>query len=190
MTATAGIEIAKILLTLGAAWWVYFRFVRERSHARRVAFSIECNFFGPQQGQYVAEFLLRIKNQGLVIHRFKTLKLRVRGIAKNTPLQPWQQQPSRLSFPETLIDETNVIFHGKYQYIFVEPGVEQVITFVGTVPEAMSFILARAQFEYSDGRTHSTERVFSPASNQNATSASVPLPASDEAPAAHRAKAS
>lgn len=161
MTPELWIEIAKIVLVVGAAIWAYFRFVRERSHARRIEFSLECTFFGPQEGRYVAEFLLRIKNQGLTIHRFRKLRLRVRGIQSGQALQAWDTQPSRLKFPEKLIDEQDVLLSQKYGHIFVEPGVEQIITFVGSLPTSVSLILARAEFEYTDSRTHSTERVFS-----------------------------
>ena len=159
------IEVAKIALTVAAALWVYFRFVRERSHARRVTFTIECRFFGPQDGKYVAEFVLRMKNQGLVIHRFKRLRLRVRGIEKDHPLAPWSKQPSRVGFPEKLVDEQDVLFSTNYGHIFVEPGVEQEVTFVAAIPETIGIILARAEFEYPDEkeRTHSIERVFVPA---------------------------
>jgi hypothetical protein len=67
-----------------------------------------------------------------------------------------------VNFPEELIDERDVLLSMKYGHIFVEPGVEQVITFVASVPETIRFILARAEFEYSDKRTHSSERVFTP----------------------------
>ena len=154
------IEILKVALTLGAAVWVYFRFARERTHARRVEMTIDCTFPGLQEGKYLAEFAFQLKNKGLVAHRFSTLRLRVRGIASGQVLQSWTVQPSRVAFPERLIDEEDVLFSKKYGHIFVEPGVEQLITFVGAIPGNMTFILVRAEFEYTDGRTHSTERVF------------------------------
>ncbi len=106
------IEVAKVALTLGAGVWVYFRFVRERSHARRVAFSLECAFFGPNDGTYVAEFIIRIKNQGLVVHRFKKLRLRVRGIAKGQALQAWHKQPTeppRVSWRLVGLSQTSTV---------------------------------------------------------------------------------
>jgi hypothetical protein len=156
------IELLKVALTIGTAVWVYFRFARERTHARRVEFTIDCTFYGPQEGQYIAEFGFRINNKGLVVHRFRKLRLRVLGVARGTNISRWDQQPSRVAFPESLIDESDVLFSRKYKHIFVEPGVEQNITFVGAIPDNMTFILVRAEFEYEDGRTHSTERVFAP----------------------------
>ncbi|SDJ47277.1 hypothetical protein SAMN04487926_15324 [Paraburkholderia steynii] len=154
------IEILKVVLTLGAAIWVYFRFARERTHARRVEMTIDCTFHGLQEGKYLAEFTFQLKNKGLVVHRFRRLRLRVRGVANGDVLQPWSEQPSRVAFPARVIDEEDVLFSKRYAHIFVEPGVEQLITFVGAIPEEISFILVRAEFEYADGRTHSTERVF------------------------------
>jgi hypothetical protein len=160
MTIPDYIDLLKVLLTVSAGAWIYFRFARERTHARRVEFSLDCAFYGPQNGRFLAEFVFEIKNRGLVVHRFDSLHLRVRGVRRNSELQPWQMQPSRVDFPERVIDEPDVIMAKKYSHIFVEPGVEQTITFVGAVPEEIGFILARAEFRYSDSRTHSTERLF------------------------------
>lgn len=160
------IELLKILLTVGAAVWVYFRFIRERTHGRRVEFTVDCTFHGPQEGQYLAEFVFRVHNKGLVIHVFKKLHLRVRGLARGEALRPWTGQPSRVSFPERLIDEPDVLFSRKYAHVYIEPGVEQTITFVGAIPQNIGFILARAEFEYGNGRTHSTERVFATAAER------------------------
>ncbi len=52
------------------------------------------------------------------------------------------------------------IVHEKYSYIFVEPGVEQVITYVTKIPAEYRFILARAEFRYDRLNPHSAEEVF------------------------------
>jgi hypothetical protein len=161
--ASVLLDILKIAITLGAGVWVYFRFVRERSHAKRIAFTISCNFYGPQSGNYVAEFTIHVHNQGLVIHRMEKLKLILRGISRDRPLTRSQTHPGRLAFPEKLLDDQDVIVSERYSHVFVEPGVEQLITYVTTVPEEFSLIRARAEFEYykaKRARTHSTESIF------------------------------
>ena len=65
-----------------------------------------------------------------------------------------------MEFPETVVDEADVMYKRKYSSIFVEPGVTQKLTFVARVPAEVRFILARAQFRYDIRHTHSTERVF------------------------------
>ena len=162
MSSDLALELLKVGLTIGAALWVYYRFIRERSHARRVLFNIQCQFFGPLDGKYVVEVALNVKNTGLVIHRFKRLRIRILGIDHDDEISAWQGQPSRLAFPRKIVDEPDVIFAEKYGSLFVEPGVDQPITFVSIIPASTRLVLARAEFEYGDGQTHSVEKVFEP----------------------------
>src|SRR5258708_19933982 len=76
---TIVIASTQLLLLVVGAVWAYYRFWREGSHRRRVEFRIDCVFFGPQQDQYLAEFKLHAVNKGLVVHRFPSIELRVRG---------------------------------------------------------------------------------------------------------------
>src|SRR5271168_685042 len=78
--------------------WVYFRFRRERTHSPRVAFEIEGEFFGPESGCHIAEFVMSVKNEGLVKHRFTEITLRVRGIRNEAPLILWGDT-QRVEFP-------------------------------------------------------------------------------------------
>jgi hypothetical protein len=162
MSSDLALEAIKISLTVAAGLWVYFRFVRERSHARRVLFTIQCQFFGPIDGKYAVELTLNVKNGGLVVHRFKRLRIRLRGIDEVDELSGWEGQPSRLAFPRNLVDEPDAIFAKNYGSLFVEPGVDQPITFVSMIPASTRLVLARAEFEYEEGRTHSVEKVFEP----------------------------
>ena len=169
------LDCVKIGLTVFGALWIYWRYVRERTHARRVAFIIECNFYGPQDGRIVVEFLLRLKNQGLVIHKLEKLNLRVRGISKTDPIREWALYPPRLEFPRKLVEDENVTLEERYSHIFVEPGVEQIVTYAASIPEDTAFITARALFYYfGTDTTHSAERVF----EVRATTSSTPLKAS------------
>jgi hypothetical protein len=153
-----GTKVGQLLLLLIAAGWAYFRLWREGVLRTRVDFRIECNFFGPHGGEYIVEFLLLANNRGLVIQTFPSINLKLRAIRSQDKLAPWDKYPDRVQFPEKLLD-TEVV-HEKYGHIFVEPGVEQVITFVAKIPADVRFILARAEFVYSNSNPHSAERVF------------------------------
>src|SRR5262249_7709147 len=124
----------------------------------RVDFRIDCKFLGPQGEDYVAEFLLYAKNRGLVIQRFPSIRLRVRSVPADAPLEIWESYKPRLLFPQKLFDAE--IVHEKYGYIFVEPGVEQLISYITKVPASARFVLARAEFRYKNFDPHSAERVF------------------------------
>jgi hypothetical protein len=64
----------------------------------------------------------------------------------------------RLAFPDKLSNLNIVPKH--YEFIFVEPGVNQEITFVTTISTKYRYILARAEFRYDQHTPHSTERMF------------------------------
>jgi hypothetical protein len=149
----------QLLLVLIGGVWVYFRFRRERTHNPRVSLDIAGTFLGPQQDAYVAEFLLTIKNAGMVKHHFSEISLRVRGIRDDAPVGLWGDT-QRVVFPEKVVSDADVLHKTRYASIFVEPGVTQVITFVARVPADIRFVLARAVFNYDETRTHSAERVF------------------------------
>ncbi len=155
---TIVIASTQLLLLVVGAVWAYYRFWREGSHRRRVEFRIDCVFFGPQQDQYLAEFKLHAVNKGLVVHRFPSIELRVRGIKASDEISFWKDRKPRVEFPHKVMQ--GEIVHEKYSYIFVEPGVEQVITYVTKIPAEYRFILARAEFRYDRLNPHSAEEVF------------------------------
>jgi len=147
-----------VAVVTGGAW-VFFRFRQERTHSPRVGFDIEGKFFGPQGEFYLAEFVMSVKNEGLVKHRFTEITLRVRGIRNSAPLKAWGET-QRVEFSERVVENADVMYKEKYGSIFVEPGVTQRLTFVARIPSEIRFVLARAQFRYDENRTHSAERVF------------------------------
>jgi hypothetical protein len=78
-----------------------------------------------QCGYHVTEFLLIIKNQGLVKQEFHEITLRARGIERGTAPALWDGREPRLAFPLKIFQEPDVIYRRKYGHVFVEPGVVQ-----------------------------------------------------------------
>jgi hypothetical protein len=153
------IEALKLLAIIIGGIWVYFRFRREDTHSPKVSFDIEIHFFSNYPDASLAEFLMVIKNSGLVKHSFKKITLRVRGISKHDAIGLWGDT-QRVEFPHRIVNDADVLYQKKYGSIFVEPGVTQTLTFNACIPAEIRFVLARAEFEYKSGRTHSAERVF------------------------------
>jgi len=100
-----------------------------------------------------------VNNKGLVIHRIHDVLLRVRGIKGDEDLAFFKDNGKRLAFPVPLIDE-NVIYKRKYSHIFVEPGIDQTLTYITKISSSVKYIVARAELKYDESRTHSVERVF------------------------------
>lgn len=131
----------------------------ERRHTPHIEFYIDCHLFGPHHGKYAAEFILTANNRGITKHEFKNVTLRVRGIKRNEPLSFWvKRYEHRLEFPIAILqDEARP---KGWNYIFVEPGVTQRISFITIIDEDIQYITAQAHFEYEQYRPHTTERMF------------------------------
>lgn len=130
----------------------------ERRYKPHIEFTIDANFYGPQQGFYIAEFVIYADNKSLIRHEFTDISFRVRGVKKEQQPFLWKGQEPRLCFPEKLF-ETNLKPKG-WNFMFVEPGVKQAFTFATRVEDSFFCLIARAEFHYDNPTPHSIERVF------------------------------
>jgi hypothetical protein len=136
----------------------------ERTHKPHIEFCLDANFYGPQQGEYVSEFLIDIRNKGKIQQKITSLKLRIRGIKANEKLEFMEKYPTRLKFPDKLLQAQ--VIDKDFAYYFVEPDVNQLITFTTKIPESYRFLVVWAEFRYGDtrqrgeGARHSAERIF------------------------------
>jgi len=132
---------------------------QRRTYSPHIEFEIHSNFYGPEGDGYIAELLLVADNKGLIQQKFKDIRLRVRGIESEGALSYWQGHEPRLEFPLKLIDDVSILPQG-YNYFFVEPGIEQVFTYVTKIPASVKYILVYTEFAYDQFTPHTTERVF------------------------------
>lgn len=133
----------------------------ERRYQPHIEFTMDANFFGPQNKKYVAEFVIYAYNKSLVRHEFKKILFRVRGIRKNEEPVIWDEYPPRLKFPHEIIDPDRTdLVPRDWNYIFVEPGVRQSIDFATPIDAEYAYIVARAEFRYDKYTPHVIERVF------------------------------
>jgi len=132
---------------------------RHREDKPHIEFAIDCRVHGETLQDYLVEFILTAQNRGLFDWRFKAIVLRVRGIERGHPLSFWPGNEPRLRFPITVMDDAAVIPRN-LNFIFVEPGVKQIITYVTKIPSRVDYILAHVSFEYDEHTPHSTEKVF------------------------------
>ena len=130
----------------------------ERRYTPHIEFKIDCQFFGPVNKQYLINLLLIADNRGLVMHKFKKIELRVRGIKKNEEFESWEGYEQRVKFPHKLF-ETSVI-PPKWNFVFVEPGVAQQISYSSRVATEYAFLSVRAEFHYDHHTPHSIEGIF------------------------------
>ena len=135
------------------------RWEKERTCKPHIEFGIDCDFYGPENGYYLTEFLLGAYNKGVTLHRFPSILLRVRGIKSDQAPEYWLGREPRVEFPEKVIDNAEIIPRD-YNYFFVEPGVKQTFTYVTRIPSSIKYILVQAKFKYDEFTPHTVERVF------------------------------
>ena len=154
------LSVLQLVAVVVGALWAYFRFRRERPNHPRIAFAVNCKFFGPVQGEYLAAFEIHASNKGNVEHKFTELRLKVLGIKDGEKLTEWSGHEPRLCFPTELVRGVNLVPE-KFGYFFVRPGVDQTITFTTKIPSEFRFLVARATFRYeATADLHTAERVF------------------------------
>ena len=168
--------LTDILLFLGllaSAFLAYTKFVIERGIFPPAQFSIDCNVLGLQKERFILENLLHVKNLGSSVLVVTNLCLELRYIEKgDKPEFISIKDPNkkhllgRLNFPHCLKEDlciTGVLdadncnadngvcdhsFCVLRQRTFVKPGVDQVYTFVTSVPDSVSYVRIYATFEY------------------------------------------
>jgi len=134
-----------------------------REDVPHIELAINCQVLGRDDGHYLVEFTLMVYNRGLVRWTFYSIELRVRGIEKNQQFAYWPGRGQRLEFPVKIINKEEVIPKEGVNFLFVEPGVQQAITYVTKIPTQMLYIVAYVEFWYDKEKKktpHTSERVF------------------------------
>jgi hypothetical protein len=131
---------------------------KRRSYSPHIEFELKCNFYGPEKDDFIAEFLLIVRNKGIVQQKFKDIRFRVRGIEGE--LSYWQGNEPRLAFPIKIVDNVSIL-PKNYNFFFIEAGIEQVFTYITKIPSSTKYISAYAEFNYDKFTPHTTEKVFS-----------------------------
>lgn len=130
-----------------------------REDAPHIELSIDCRVLGQDDDDYIVEFTLTANNRGLVRWKFRSIKLRVRGIEKNQPLAYWPGNGNRLQFPIKILGMEEVIPQS-VNFLFVEPGVRQAVTYVTKIPSRVIYIVVYVEFWYDKVTPHTSERAF------------------------------
>lgn len=138
----------------------------ERHLVPRTDVTIDCHFYGPEGDHLIAELLLTVNNKGSTQRKFASIEFRMRVLREGAELRKWRERRSeRLYFPEKILDE-DIVPEGEHYY-FVEPGVEQVFTFVTMVPKSIRYVLAHASLtsvplphENREENVFTAERLF------------------------------
>lgn len=136
----------------------YERVENEQIYIPHIEFTLQCTFFGPHNGAYIAEFILSVHNRGCMAQRFPKIMLRALGIRNGEKFEFWEGNEPRLKFPEKVF-ETDIVPKG-WGFIPVESGVKHDINFTTVIPHEYRFIVAKAEFHFEKYIPQSSEKVF------------------------------
>lgn len=139
-----------------------------REDEPHIELKLDCKFHELRGDKYLATFTVSAANVGRVEHKFTEILLRIRGI-KDEPFEydiendphP-DERARRAAFPHELLKRNLVprTKRTKWNYIFIEPGVNQDISFTTLVPSDYSYLSAHVKFDYEEYRPHTAEAVF------------------------------
>ena len=183
-----GLEIAKLIASLTTpimvaliGFWLNRRLKKQddrfaeaqrklyREDEPHIELTLDCAFHGVRGDKRLTTFTVSAKNVGRVEHKFDQILLRVRGI-RDEPFGNDSKNESHIEnekarralFPEELFKRNLVpkTKNSTWNYIFVEPGVKQAVTFTTVVPADFTYLLAQVWFQYEATRPHTAEAVF------------------------------
>ncbi len=132
---------------------------RHREDSPRIEFGIGCEAHGEVAGERLLELTLSAHNKGLVDWKVTNILLRIRGIEAGQAFEYWENHEPRVEFPVALISGVEVV-PPSLNFLFVEPGVRQTITYVTKAPVKVEYILVHVEFRYDEHTPHTSERVF------------------------------
>lgn len=181
------VYIKELVLFLGlvaTAFLAYTKFVIERGIFPPAQLNIQCNTLGLQGDRAVLEVLVYVKNMGGSVLIVSNLNIELRYLLKyDEPMFLKIKDPNkwhllgRLNFPRSLkqeaykvsVDDPVICSAGKDSSTqglcmlghrtFVKPGIEQIYTYITSVPASTSFVRILASFEYP--KEHSLLERFS-----------------------------
>jgi hypothetical protein len=125
----------------------------------RMEFTLEGNFFGPfAQNERIGEFIVHLANRGGGRHSISSLKLTLRGLVGNTQLDTWDDAQIRVSFPDRLIHEAEVL--RPRESINVGAGTSLAMPIAVRIPSANKYVLVQANVQYDRRHRYGVEKIF------------------------------
>jgi len=168
MDATYFKDIASILQSIVttlaiiiAGIWALSKFVFHKEYFPRVDFSVNVNFVGIHNGEWLIEILGLLDNKGLVPHRVESLRFELRYLSETDPLTDGDETiRGQVLFPPATKDESWMpIAEG--EKMVIQSGVSLRYNYVYRIPETAAFVLLHGILDYGKNRPqHRADRML------------------------------
>ena len=170
------IEVIQGTITIAAmligGFWAWSKCVVERGLMPPSQMDLEFRTIGSSESATIVEIAVRLHNKGSSALVVSDLLVRLRFLDDNDDIQvidkPEKTTFGRVSFPHAHVlngigaeervihagahGHDSLLGHGEFlivrHHTFVQPGVEQLYTFVTALPRTSSYVLALASFRY------------------------------------------
>jgi hypothetical protein len=137
-----------------------------RQYSPHIELALDCAYHKIRGDTRLTTFTVSAKNVGQVRHQIDRIKLRVRAINdepfayRNETAQylGGERRQPRVLFPHKVL-ETDLV-PDKWNFVFIEPGVTQTLSFTKPISVDHCYLLAHVIFEYDEYEPHSAETVF------------------------------
>jgi len=153
-----GSNFAAIIGVFAAGVW----FIYTAKFKRRVQLDIDCKLIRIDQfpGNLIAEIQLKFQNKGFVEHRLYDVTVSIHGLENDEEFSE-DANSKKLHFPRRLLGKVSIIPQG-YNYFFVRPAVEQIITHIVKLNDPGDVIRVTAGFYYDHFKStpHTAQRIF------------------------------
>jgi hypothetical protein len=151
-------DIATVLALVFGGLWTYRLFIRRREDVPHIEFSVDVNFVGVQDDQWLVEILALLDNKGQVRHSISDFTFDLRCVSSDEALRHGGEGINyQLEIPHKL-KEGSWMPRG-WAYTFIEPGLRTRYSFISTVPVSASFVLVHGRFSYSKEDFHTADRL-------------------------------
>jgi hypothetical protein len=170
------IDVAQGLVTVAAmligGFWAWSRLVVERGLIPPSQMDLALRTMGSSESATIVEIAVRLHNKGSSALVVTDLRVRLRYLNDDDDIQlidaPEKAAFGRVNFPHAHVlnrigaeervanaqirDHDSRLGRGEFLLVphdtFVQPGVDQLYTFVTALPRTSSYVLARASFRY------------------------------------------
>jgi hypothetical protein len=152
-------DIATILALVIGSLWTYRLFIRRREDVPHIEFTVDVNFVGMQDDQWLVEVLALLENKGQVKHSISDFTFDLRCLSAGEALRHGGEVINyQLEIPQK-IKEGSWMPRG-WDYTFIEPGIRTRYSFITSVPVSASFVLVHGRFFYSKEDFHTADRLI------------------------------
>lgn len=141
--------VATAIAIIFGGVWAYFRFVRQREHSLRVEFTIDAEFIGVQDNQWLLEINANVENKGAVLHKISDFQFALRYIKSDDKLENGDENinfQTKIEHPQ----HKGYLIPQKWEFSFLEPSVKNQYKYISTIPTEATFVLIYGKFKYQN----------------------------------------